>query len=158
MSSSNKTSLGLNLWSGSDKPQRIDFCNDNEIIDSQIKQHIEDTLSHVSSDDRTRWDKNVFYGAYAGSGSEYQTIKTKCPFTPLAAVVFAHNTPPYVRDTSTNQGYSYFGFASAIASSYGVKLNPTDKTLTVPQQVNTIKNEVMSLNNNGTVYCYLLFR
>ena len=36
MSSTNKTSLGLNMWEASDKPVRQDFVNDNIIIDEKI--------------------------------------------------------------------------------------------------------------------------
>ena len=38
MSSTNKTSLGLNMWEASDKPVRQDFVNDNTIIDDKITQ------------------------------------------------------------------------------------------------------------------------
>ncbi len=38
MSSTNKTSLGLNMWEASDKPVRQDFVNDNVIIDEKITQ------------------------------------------------------------------------------------------------------------------------
>lgn len=38
MSSTNKTSLGLNMWEGSDKPVRQDFVNDNVIIDEKMFQ------------------------------------------------------------------------------------------------------------------------
>ncbi|MDR7811497.1 hypothetical protein [Lacrimispora sp.] len=36
MSSTNKTSLGLNMWEASDKPVRQDFVNDNVIIDEKF--------------------------------------------------------------------------------------------------------------------------
>lgn len=36
MPSSNKTSLGLNLWSGTDKPKKNDFNADNQIIDTAL--------------------------------------------------------------------------------------------------------------------------
>ena len=36
MSSTNKTSLGLNKWEASDKPVRQDFVNDNVIIDTNL--------------------------------------------------------------------------------------------------------------------------
>ncbi len=36
MSSTNKTSLGLNMWEASDKPVRQDFINDNVIINEKI--------------------------------------------------------------------------------------------------------------------------
>jgi hypothetical protein len=38
MSSTNKTSLGLNMWEASDKPVRQDFVNDNVIIDEKISK------------------------------------------------------------------------------------------------------------------------
>lgn len=38
MSSTNKTSLGLNMWEASDKPVRQDFINDNVIIDERISE------------------------------------------------------------------------------------------------------------------------
>ncbi len=36
MASTNKTSLGLNMWEASDKPVRMDFNSDNKIIDEKI--------------------------------------------------------------------------------------------------------------------------
>ena len=36
MSSTNKTSLGLNMWEASDKPVRQDFVKDNVIIDDEV--------------------------------------------------------------------------------------------------------------------------
>lgn len=38
MSSTNKTSLGLNMWEASDKPVRQDFVNDNVIVDEKISE------------------------------------------------------------------------------------------------------------------------
>lgn len=38
MSSTNKTSLGLNMWEASDKPVRQDFVNDNVIIDEKVSE------------------------------------------------------------------------------------------------------------------------
>jgi hypothetical protein len=45
MSSTNKTSLGLNMWEASDKPVRQDFVNDNVIIDEKITKLKEDFVS-----------------------------------------------------------------------------------------------------------------
>ena len=55
MSSTNKTSLGLNMWEASDKPVRQDFVNDNTIIDEKITQlnsnlnNINGSLNNVNS-------------------------------------------------------------------------------------------------------------
>lgn len=38
MASTNKTSLGLNMWEASDKPVRQDFLNDNEILNENLSK------------------------------------------------------------------------------------------------------------------------
>ena len=48
MSSTNKTSLGLNMWEASDKPVRQDFVNDNIIIDEEIAK-LNSNLDDVNS-------------------------------------------------------------------------------------------------------------
>lgn len=47
MSSTNKTSLGLNMWEASDKPVRQDFVNDNVIIDEKITKLNSDLASGI---------------------------------------------------------------------------------------------------------------
>jgi len=51
MSSTNKTSLGLNMWEPSDKPVRQDFVNDNAIIDEKITNLNSNLATHKSSGD-----------------------------------------------------------------------------------------------------------
>lgn len=46
MSSTNKTSLGLNMWEASDKPVRQDFVNDNVIIDDEVTKLKQDIGSN----------------------------------------------------------------------------------------------------------------
>ena len=48
MSSTNKTSLGLNMWEASDKPVRQDFVNDNTIIDEKIT-NLNSNLGDIST-------------------------------------------------------------------------------------------------------------
>ena len=49
MASTNKTSLGLNMWEASDKPVRQDFINDNKIIDERIAKLNSDIDKKFSS-------------------------------------------------------------------------------------------------------------
>ena len=49
MSSTNKTSLGLNMWEASDKPVRQDFVNDNVIINEKITKLNSDFNLKVNS-------------------------------------------------------------------------------------------------------------
>lgn len=46
MASTNKTSLGLNMWEASDKPVRMDFVNDNSIIDEEVSNLKEDLVKN----------------------------------------------------------------------------------------------------------------
>lgn len=56
MSSTNKTSLGLNMWEASDKPVRQDFVNDNVIIDEKITKlnsdfnYFSQQIIHIGND------------------------------------------------------------------------------------------------------------
>lgn len=45
MSSTNKTSIGLNMWEASDKPVRQDFVNDNVIVDEKISGLKQDIIN-----------------------------------------------------------------------------------------------------------------
>jgi hypothetical protein len=68
MSSTNKTSLGLNMWEASDKPVRQDFVNDNVILDdkiSKLKQDfvddnviLDEKISMLNSDLALKADKS----------------------------------------------------------------------------------------------------
>ena len=49
MASTNKTSLGLNMWEASDKPVRQDFVNDNKIIDERIAKLNSDLTTGLAS-------------------------------------------------------------------------------------------------------------
>lgn len=49
MPSSDKTSLGLNIWSGTDTPKRDDFNEDNRISDYKIVQ-IEESKANLYPD------------------------------------------------------------------------------------------------------------
>lgn len=49
MSSTNKTSLGLNMWEASDKPVRQDFVNDNVIINEKITKLNSDLTNKINN-------------------------------------------------------------------------------------------------------------
>lgn len=61
MSSTNKTSLGLNMWEASDKPVRQDFVNDNVIIDDEVTKLKQDIGSNntVINEKITKLNSNL---------------------------------------------------------------------------------------------------
>lgn len=58
MSSTNKTSLGLNMWEASDKPVRQDFVNDNVIVDEKISELNSNLSNYLVV---TAWSNGVTY-------------------------------------------------------------------------------------------------
>ncbi len=59
MSSTNKTSLGLNMWEASDKPVRQDFVNDNVIIDENITKLNSDLILKANANDLANTNSNL---------------------------------------------------------------------------------------------------
>jgi hypothetical protein len=71
MSSTNKTSLGLNMWEASDKPVRQDFVNDNVIIDEKITKLNSDLALKVNLSDLAYFTR-IRYGVkwFSDSGNK----------------------------------------------------------------------------------------
>ena len=70
MASSGKTSLGLNQWSGTDKIKRVDFNNDNNIVNNKIEDIRTSLSNKVNYTDLTSDlnvnDPNVPFSAAGG--------------------------------------------------------------------------------------------
>ncbi|MGN1202387.1 MAG: hypothetical protein ACI4RF_03770 [Eubacterium sp.] len=160
MSSTNKTkNLGLNSWIGSDKPERIDFNNDNEIIDSVVSEHTADTVVHIDDSERDRWNNYMFTGMYYGDGSITRVIQTKCPFEARIGFVFANSRTITVARFSDSKKNNYFGIFGFLANSLGVKLNDDCISFTVNQSASAMTvNEYANLNESGVAYHYVMFR
>lgn len=160
MSSTNKTeNLKLNSWIGSDKPQRTDFNYDNEVIDKTIAEHTSDTVSHINSEERDRWDNYMFEGIYFGDGSTERTINTRCPFPAKFGIVFADHRPPSIVTFSSPQKANCFGFFSYRTGTSGLELDDDQVTLKVYQTaLPVMENEYPNYNESGVTYHYIMFR
>ncbi|MDD5796617.1 MAG: hypothetical protein PUD24_06780 [Oscillospiraceae bacterium] len=87
MSSSSKTpNLGLNSWSETDKPKRVDFVEDNTILDSKLGAHLADTNLHLSTSDREKINSLISAVSYSGTGASSRSISFG--FSPTFVVVF----------------------------------------------------------------------
>lgn len=160
MSSTNKTQgLKLNSWIGSDKPERIDFNTDNEIIDKAVTDHTSNTTVHISESEREKWNNYMFTGMYYGDGSVSRTVTTNCPFKARAGFIYANARPMDITRFSDSKKNNYFGAFSYLASSLGVKFGSDGKSFTVSQTANALTaNEYFNLNEVGVAYNYILFR
>ena len=155
MASSYKTShLGLNNWTGSDKPKRVDFVNDNEILDTALGEHLEDQTVHVTADERTRW--NSFHpeiGSYTGTGEVNRTITLG--YHPVFVMVFpVGDVAGYYRGSTINSNDIYSGFAAREGGTKGIEIKEDGFLVrsvpTIPPDTKTFL-----LNEEGKSYIYL---
>ncbi len=158
MSSSYKTeNYNLNKWVVNDIPEMADFNVDNEIIDATIGNHVADNVSHVSQQDRNRWDKLIHFQPFYGTGTATQAVTLTCDFSPRMCIVFAFNNMPGLTDFSNKSHYNYFGIATTSGSSLGLTLS--GKTLTATQSsVPVASTEFRQYNEKGVSYLAVAFR
>ncbi|MDE5984269.1 MAG: hypothetical protein K2H13_03340 [Eubacterium sp.] len=160
MSSTNKTKkLGLNSWIGSDKPKRIDFNTDNEIIERVITQHTENSIVHIDDSEREKWNNYMHMGMYYGDGTTKRVIDTSCPFKARIGFVFANSRTATITHFTELKSSNYFGIFGYLANSLGIKLNADQKSFTVENSVLAITaNEYANFNQSGVAYNYVMFR
>lgn len=160
MSSINKTTnLRLNQWASSDKPERMDFNYDNEMIDNAITKHKEDAVSHVSNEDREKWNMVTHFGMYFGNGEITRTIETNCPFEPIFVLIFPSTMPASYVDFAQGKKYNYMACASQISSMSNLVIEERGAKLTVTEDIaSTFGDEYVCLNQVGIAYTYVMFR
>lgn len=160
MSSTNKTkNLKLNSWIGSDKPKRIDFNADNEIIDKVVSEHTGNTEAHISNSERDKWNNYMFTGMYYGDGTAKRVIQTNCPFEARIGFVFANSRTITITRFSDSKNNNYFGVFGFLANSLGLRLNDDCKSITVNQSASALtSNEYANFNESSVAYHYVMFR
>lgn len=130
MSSTNKTeNLQLNQWIGTDTPQRIDFCSDNQILDAVISEHLDDTVEHITANERQVWNSPVYVCSFVGNGSTSREINLECDFNPIFGIIYPITYMPFVADFTNGTHLNYTGFFSPYGSSIGISLSGKKVTL-----------------------------
>lgn len=155
MSSSEKTSyLKLNAWLGSDRPQRIDFVDDNTIIDKAIKEHVQNTTMHCTSTEKSKLENPYTIMSYMGTGEESKSFTFV--FNPKFAIVFQKNVPPVQTDSEGNTIINQAIVAKSNGSTGGVVISGYDVTVT--QSTKAVEGIFLNLNKYGGQYCIIAFK
>ena len=163
MSDQNKTSLGLHNWKPDDKPVRLDFVQDNQLLDSLLTAHFNDNSRHRNADDPVPMTIN----SYIGDGKTQQIISL--PFAARLVLVYRQNLSAVGVRTGGELG-AYCGFAAYHYSCRhceslrcdermmaGLFLDGT--SLTVMQDAGTSTTKVHnSFNESNAEYEYIAFR
>ena len=155
MSSTNKTEyLMLNQWLGSDRPQRIDFVDDNRIIDDAIKIHFSDTSKHLSNEQREKLNQPYVMVSYSGSGESSKVIDLG--IQPNFVIVFMKDAPPTEDDGSGNILLNQCFTAKSNGTSGGALINGNNLTVYYSQ---TPENGIRyNLNKTNGQYCIVAFK
>ncbi len=155
MSSTNKTGyLGLNAWLGTDRPQRIDFVDDNNKIDTAMKNHVNNNTAHCTSSEKAKIQNPYVMVSYVGTGTETNVITLDC--IPKFIIVFQKDTPPMQTDSSGNVLINYVVTATSNGSIGGAYINGYD--ITVMQSTEAENGMLYNLNKKNGQYCIIAFK
>lgn len=155
MSSTNKTDyLKLNSWLGTDRPQRIDFVDDNTIIDTAIKNHVQNSTMHCTSTEKSKIENPYTVISYTGTGEETKVITFA--FNPKLVVVFYKELPSMQTDSSGNAVINQAIVAKSHGSTGGVTISGYDVTVT--QSKTAVGGVFYNLNKYNGQYCIIGFK
>lgn len=154
MASTNKTTnLKLNSWIGTDHPTRTDFVYDNNIIDSAIANHTNNSGIHLTSEEKQRVSNPIAIRQYLGTGTQTATIELD--FAPRLVIVQKKNYPPVVIE-----GSNVAVNGGIVSPSYGGTegLSLTSKNLSLSYSSSASGGRRANFNENGAQYLIISFR
>lgn len=153
-SSSYTPNLGLCAWKSTDRPKRIDFVNDNSIIDTKLGEHLADTTVHVTAEEKAKYDSPYTVLSYIGDGEATQKIALDESYT--FAIVFQKYYPAVEIDSSNNAVSHFAIVGRAFGSSSNISMNTT--SITVTQDSTASDGVINNFNEAQGQYVILLFK
>ncbi len=155
MASSSKTpNLGLSLWEASDMPERLDFRQDNEKLESLVGSHINNANMHLTASEKALVQSPYEIRTFTGNGMGQQDMYLTD--NPKLVLVFAAGKPAAQRDGSYTK--VYFAIAQAGKASAGISVS--GKRVRLVQQTEAAAAAAgngMRLCMNETGVSYVLF-
>ena len=156
MPTNNKTpNLNLNNWLGTDKPKRIDFFENNEILDTVISSHLSDTSMHITEEEKKNLSSGPVLGLLPGNGAASRTHVLN--FNPSMVIVFLRNTIFNMYDPVNNYTICNIGIAvPGRGSTIGASLDGNELTLSQTQGA-PLDGRFINLNTTHGQYVYIAF-
>ncbi len=153
-STSYTQNLGLCAWQSTDRPKRVDFVNDNSIIDEKLGEHLKNANIHVTKEEKDRISNPYTVFTYAGDGAASKTFTLSDSYT--FAIVFQKYYPA-AQVTSNNTVVSHFAVVGRL---FGSSANITLKSdsIVVTQDTTAVDGVINNFNENGGQYVVLLFK
>lgn len=146
--------LGLCAWNAGDRPKRIDFVTDNNIIDEVLGEHVNNSSIHVTEEEKTRFENPYTVYTYLGDGAANKTIELTDEYT--FAIVFQKFYPTVEIDSNQNI-ISHF---AVVGRSFGSSANITlsKQSLVVTQDTVATDGVINNFNEAEGQYVALLFK
>lgn len=153
-STSYTENLGLCAWQATDRPKRVDFVNDNSIIDEKLGGHLKNTYIHVTSEEKEKLNNPYTVFTYAGDGAASKTFALSDTYT--FAIVFQKFYPPI----EVKSGNTVVSHCAVVGRLFGSSANITLKSdsIVVTQDTTATDNVINNFNENGGQYVILLFK
>jgi len=179
MASSEKTpGLGLSAWRGSDVPQREDFVQDNQILDSAITAlqrsggsgpggpgndprldaHMADQQVHLSGADRQALSAAAppVIGSYTGDGHLVRAVILG--FRPSFGILFADNRPLVEPSGNGLFQTSLAGILTNTGGTAGLEAQTTGFRAQQAETGNVTGMNYLGMNRDGVRYVYIMWR
>ncbi len=153
-STSYTQNLNLCAWKPSDRPKRIDFVNDNNIIDEKLGGHIIDSSIHVSAQEKNRYENPYTVFTYAGDGAQTRTFELDGSYR--FAIVFQKFCPSVHIDANQNV-VTHFAIVGRTFGS-NAELTLKESSIVVTQDAVATDGMINNFNENEGQYVVLLFK
>ena len=125
MASTNKTpNLRLNSWLDSDRPKRMDFVSDNNIIDSALGTHLNDSTSHLTPSEKDKVDEPFEVCVLYGTGETSTSITFD--FNPSFVLAYKISAP--VSEYANSKNVVNTAYATRSGTSLGISLSNNQVT------------------------------
>ncbi len=155
MSSTSYTpNLGLCAWKSSDRPKRMDFVNDNAIIDEKLGEHLSDMGIHVTTEEKQRYENPYTVFSYVGDGAATKKFTLSDSYS--FALVFQKYYPPVEIDSNNNAVAHFAIVGRTIGSTSTMTMNST--SVTVVQDSTATDGVKNNFNESEGQYVMLLFK
>jgi hypothetical protein len=156
MSSSAKTPiLGLNKWSGADKPQRMDFNNDNDKIESQLGNHVVNSNIHLTNKEKEWINSYCATGSYTGNGSISNFYELD--FTPKVVFVAMVTSGAVSYTPNDSKVTATFAIATELYNSPGLEIVEEGFMIENPSNTSGFSCN-LGLNKLGAQYLFVAFK
>ena len=153
MASTNTTpNLGLNSWIASDRPKRVDFVSDNNIIDSALGSHLNDASAHLTQSEKAKVNEPFSVCVIYGDGSS--STNFRFDFDPSFVIAFKINAP--ASEYSNSKNIINSAFATKRGVSRGIALS--DNLVTLYQGAVPDTDYFNNMNEEHSQYVVIAFK